>query len=332
MASYRVAAYRPARRYRRSRYPYRYRSRKNSGGVLPAVIAGAVLLAGAGAGAKAVTSHHAHRPAPAPATGNRVAAEVVAFARSKVGKVPYLWGGTTDAGMDCSGLAQSAYAAAGISIERTSQQQWASERHVTSPVPGDLVFFAGSDGTATAPGHVGIVTGKNTMIDAYATGTDVRYDTFGAAAAPGTGLGAVVGFTDPAPAPVPSAPRAGGSETAFITSVLGGISAPPTAANTDSVAAWIRHEWPSWPPKAQENPLDTTLAMPGSWNFNTFGGGLHVQSYPSAAEGVRATAATLLGGYPLIVSALRSGAGLCGNSALAGEFGKWSGNGYAEVC
>jgi hypothetical protein len=98
------------------------------------------------------------------------------------------------------------------------------------------------------------------------------------------------------------------------------------------VAAWIRHEWPSWPPKAQENPLDTTLAMPGSRNFNTFGGGLHVQSYPSAAEGVRATAATLLGGYPLIVSALRSGAGLCGNSALAGEFGKWSGNGYAEVC
>jgi cell wall-associated NlpC family hydrolase len=193
-----MTAYRyPLPRRYRIRYPYKFR--KDGSGVLPVVIAGAVLLAGAGAGTKAVT-HHAHH-GTAPATANAAASAVVAFARSKVGKVPYLWGGTSDAGMDCSGLAMEAYAADGISIERTSQQQWASERHVTSPVAGDLVFFAGSDGTPTAPGHVGIVAdpARHTMIDAFGAGTYVRQEGYGPAASPRTGLNAVVGFTDPAP-------------------------------------------------------------------------------------------------------------------------------------
>ena len=50
-----------------------------------------------------------------------------------------------------------AYAAAGISIPRTSQEQWAAGPQVSTPQPGDLVFFAGADGTVTSPGHVGIV-------------------------------------------------------------------------------------------------------------------------------------------------------------------------------
>lgn len=209
------------RAYRRVRYPYRF---KGSGtGTVPAWVIAAVVLvgvAGTGAGAKAVTSHGHPKPAPKASAGNAAAAGVIAFARSKVGKVPYVWGGTTDAGMDCSGLAQSAYASAGISIERTSQDQWASERHVSVPAPGDLVFFAGSDGTPSSPGHVGIVVdpARHTMIDAYASGTYVRYDTYGSAASPGTGLAAVVGFTDPAPvqaAPqVLTAPQAGGSAVA----------------------------------------------------------------------------------------------------------------------
>jgi cell wall-associated NlpC family hydrolase len=126
---------------------------------------------------------------------------VIAFARTQVDdRVPYAWGGTTTAGFDCSGLAQAAYAAAGVSIERTSQDQWASERHVPGgeEEPGDLVFFAGSDGTPSSPGHVGIVTdpASHTMIDAYATGSPVEYDTYGLpSSAPG--LTVVVGFTDP---------------------------------------------------------------------------------------------------------------------------------------
>lgn len=335
MATYR---YPLPRSYRRVRYPYRFK--KNGGSnALPLVIAGAVLAAGASTGVKAVTKHHPApaASAPAPADGNAAAAKVVAFARSKVGKVPYEWGGTTDAGMDCSGLAQSAYAAAGDAIERTSQQQWASEKRVPAgkAAAGDLVFFPGSDGTWSAPGHVGIVVnpGKHLMVDAYGAGTYVRYDTYGPAASPATGLSAVVGFTDPAPRPPARAARAavpGSGEAALMGAVLADLGAPATEADVTSLEAWRKRETP-WPPVAAGNPLNTTLTAPGSTAYNYLPGGGSVQSYPSPAEGAQATAATLLGGYPMIVSALRSGSGVCGGS-FAAEFSKWSGGGYQEVC
>ena len=91
-----------------------------------------------------------------------------------------------------------AYRAAGITIPRTSQQQWANGRHIpaSQAQPGDLVFFAGSDGTPTAPGHVGIVVNPatHTMIDAYATGYGVEYDTYGLPTSKG-GLSPVTGFS-----------------------------------------------------------------------------------------------------------------------------------------
>lgn len=189
----------PYRLPRRRRYvsPYAYRR----GGVSPAAVlvaVGAVALAAAshahataGHGAGKGTGSGTHAASPA-------AARAVTFARGQVGSVPYVWGGTTTAGFDCSGLVQAAYASAGIGIQRTSQDQWASEPHVTTPQAGDLVFFAGSDGTPSSPGHVGIVVDpfRHLMIDAYATGTLVRYDTYGAnESAPG--LNPVVGFTDP---------------------------------------------------------------------------------------------------------------------------------------
>ena len=85
-----------------------------------------------------------------------------------------------------------AYRAAGITIPRTSQQQWAAGPRIpaSQAQPGDLVFFAGSDGTMTAPGHVGIVTGRDTMIDAPYTGQVVREESF-------SGSTDLVGFTRP---------------------------------------------------------------------------------------------------------------------------------------
>jgi peptidoglycan DL-endopeptidase CwlO len=44
--------------------------------------------------------------------------------------------------------------------------------------PGDLVFFVGSDGTPTQPGHVGLVIGGGKMIEAYATGFPIRVATY----------------------------------------------------------------------------------------------------------------------------------------------------------
>jgi cell wall-associated NlpC family hydrolase len=62
--------------------------------------------------------------------------------------------------------------------------------------PGDLVFFAGSDGTPAAPGHVGLVIGKGMMLEAYATGFPIRISAYGTSAA-AAGDGTVVGFTRP---------------------------------------------------------------------------------------------------------------------------------------
>ena len=93
-----------------------------------------------------------------------------------------------------------AYRAAGIAIPRTSQAQWAygSSVPASQVQPGDLVFFAGADGTPAAPGHVGIVIDRRPapMIDAYATGFPVGYDTYGLPSSRG-GLSPVVGFTRP---------------------------------------------------------------------------------------------------------------------------------------
>ena len=131
-------------------------------------------------------------PLPAGAAG-----KVLAYAAAQLGK-PYLFGGTGPDAFDCSGLVMMAYRAAGLAIPRTSQEQWAYGRQIPASQarPGDLVFFAGADGTPAAPGHVGIVVNPatRTMIDAYAPGYGIEYDTYGLPASKG-GLSPVVGFT-----------------------------------------------------------------------------------------------------------------------------------------
>jgi peptidoglycan DL-endopeptidase CwlO len=121
---------------------------------------------------------------------NDAAATAIAFAEQQLGK-PYQWGGTGPDSFDCSGLVMMAYRAAGIDIPRTSQQQWAWGPRISpgQVQPGDLVFFVGADGTAAAPGHVGLVIGGGLMIEAYATGFPIRI-------APYTGRDPV-GFTRP---------------------------------------------------------------------------------------------------------------------------------------
>ncbi len=150
----------------------------------------------------AVAVHHAGGTpagqARAGAVATPAAAAAIAFARAQLGR-PYEWGGTGPGAYDCSGLVMMAYRAAGIGIARTSQAQWASEQQVPASQvqPGDLVFFAGADGTTTSPGHVGLVIGNGQMIEAYATGFPIRISAYGAASSP-PGDQDPVGFTDPA--------------------------------------------------------------------------------------------------------------------------------------
>lgn len=97
---------------------------------------------------------------------------------AQVGK-PYVWGGDSPAtSFDCSGLVEWAYKQAGISLPRTSQQQWAALTSKSVPMnkvqEGDIVFAAGSDGTATAPGHEALMISGNQIVEAATTGTNIR--------------------------------------------------------------------------------------------------------------------------------------------------------------
>jgi cell wall-associated NlpC family hydrolase len=127
---------------------------------------------------------------------NQTVSTVIAFARQQIGK-PYLFGGTGPDEFDCSGLVMMAYRAAGINIPRTSEDQWLWGPRVPAghEQPGDLVFFAGADGTTLAPGHVGLVIGHGMMIEAYATGFPIRISPYGPRGAPGDTN--PVGFTRP---------------------------------------------------------------------------------------------------------------------------------------
>ena len=96
------------------------------------------------------------------------AEKAVAFAYAQLGK-PYVWGATGPGSYDCSGLAQAAWAAAGVAIPRVTYDQWAALPHIaTSAIqPGDLLFYAGE-------GHVAMYVGDGYIIDAPRTGLNVQ--------------------------------------------------------------------------------------------------------------------------------------------------------------
>lgn len=115
-------------------------------------------------------------PQTAPATssggggGSASGGGVIAEAESWLG-VPYVYGGTSRSGVDCSGLTMMVYAQFGVSLPRTAASQFGVGTPVSSPAPGDLVFFGGGGSISS----VGIVTGPDTAIKATVPGDVVRY-------------------------------------------------------------------------------------------------------------------------------------------------------------
>ena len=100
--------------------------------------------------------------------GNSLGVQAVRVAMQFLG-TPYVWGGTSPGGFDCSGLTQYAYAQVGISIPRVTYQQIRTGASVPreSLAPGDLVFFNGAH-------HVGMYIGGGNFVHAPHTGDVVK--------------------------------------------------------------------------------------------------------------------------------------------------------------
>ena len=85
---------------------------------------------------------------------------------------PYLWGGTSPKGFDCSGLVHYIYQKQGVSIPRNSREQFSRLPVANNPQPGDLVFFR-RNGVIN---HVGLYLGGGKMLHAPQTGAKVRIE------------------------------------------------------------------------------------------------------------------------------------------------------------
>ncbi len=138
----------------------------SSAGSLATAPSAGSLAAAPSATSAAASSISALSATPATVTGD----DVIASAKKYLG-VPYVWGGTTPSGLDCSGLVQLAFKDLGIDLPRVSRDQAKAGDAVASlsdARPGDLVAFG------SPVDHIAIYLGGNRILEAPQPGQDVH--------------------------------------------------------------------------------------------------------------------------------------------------------------
>jgi cell wall-associated NlpC family hydrolase len=107
-------------------------------------------------------------------TPNAFGLKAATYARRFLG-VPYVWGGSSPSGFDCSGLVRFVYAHFGISLPHSSYADFGLGKRVSRQGlrPGDLVFFDGL-------GHVGMYIGGGRFIEAPHSGANVQVSSLAA--------------------------------------------------------------------------------------------------------------------------------------------------------
>lgn len=119
-------------------------------------------LSGTASQPAATNVSNASTPVVATYTSASKQSSLITEAKKYIG-VPYLWGGNTPSGFDCSGYLKYVYANIGITIPRTVATIWDATKAVSTPRVGDLVFF---ETYKAGPSHAGIYLGDNKFIHA----------------------------------------------------------------------------------------------------------------------------------------------------------------------
>lgn len=118
-----------------------------------------------------LASEKAITTAPSQAT-QTIYNDVIQLANTLLG-IPYVYGGNTTNGFDCSGFVQYVYSHAGFDVTRKSSLDYFLQDtiKVTQPVPGDVVFFKNTYMSNIS--HMGIYIGDNQFIHAGSRGTEI---------------------------------------------------------------------------------------------------------------------------------------------------------------
>ncbi|MDN6899504.1 peptidoglycan endopeptidase [Oenococcus sicerae] len=134
--------------------------------------AAAKAKAAAASKSKAIVKTTAYTPAASSSTVQTVINLAVQLSKQNI---PYVWGGSTTAGFDCSGLVSYVFQRAGISLPHytVSQESYVSKHSVASAKPGDLLFW----GNVGASYHVAIYIGNGQYVAAPEPGKNVEIET-----------------------------------------------------------------------------------------------------------------------------------------------------------